>query len=642
MADYLTHKSYCYHLSHPSFDTDIVAEACLIKHGLSYIQHRSGAPWVLPHPDIGNTIAVNSQFASCLLDNIKMISKTSTGSLFDKIIKIKRTAYSRNSTVSIVNALSNDNGREVLTNHQLMAYSGVISIGTPPQQFTVMFDTGSSNMWVPSASCQSCDYNCHTYASSQSTSYQANGEQFQVTYGKGQVFGFISSDVVDIAGLQIQNQVFGEVTTEEQQGCQQFDGLIGMAFQSIASDGIVPPFKNIIQQNLVSQPVFSFYLSSSENSNNNGGELLIGGIDHALYEGDITYVNLDAETYWRFTFDSLKGMSICDSGCGAVADTGTSLIGVPEGLFSAVNQYIGAQQTQSGYVVSCEQIDSLPDFTFIIQNVEFTLTPHDYIVVQQSYFQKVCMSGFMPTKARGRSEGEALWILGDVFLRKYYTIFDYGTNRLGFARASRKPGCMSGFMPTRARGRYGGEALWILGDVFLRKYYTIFDYGNKRLGFARSSRKHKPEVIVPTQGPQIILPTWIVPTFIPRQKTSTPRPVTIPVILSKPNTPVPQTKRPIIPTQGPQIIFPPWIWPTFRPRQTTSTQRPVTPVNPSLPPIIPNSIWRIIHHFFPNLIRPTRAPVITQPLHHHVGGSSSLRFSITGLIVTLTTVILFH
>ncbi len=117
-------------------------------------------------------------------------------------------------------------------------YYGPVSIGTPKQNFTTVFDTGSSNLWVPSTLCSifslGCDF--HTqYNAKKSSTYTANGTAFSIQYGTGALVGVISQDDVTLGGLTVKQQGFAQATKEP--GITflvaRFDGILGMAWQRI-------------------------------------------------------------------------------------------------------------------------------------------------------------------------------------------------------------------------------------------------------------------------------------------------------------------------------------------------------------------------------------------------------------------------
>src|SRR3989338_8082012 len=198
-----------------------------------------------------------------------------------------------------------------LVDYEYAQYYGQISIGTPPQIFTVIFDTGSSNLWVPSSTCPKSDVACQThnrYNSSLSSTYVANGTLFEIQYGTGSGKGFISQDTVTLGGLKIKNQQFAEMTAEPGVVfvAARFDGICGFAFDSISEDHVTPVWYNIVNQGLVSQPIFSFWLSQSSTSGKNGGELTLGGSDSTRYTGPLPSVPLASETYWLISVDGFS------------------------------------------------------------------------------------------------------------------------------------------------------------------------------------------------------------------------------------------------------------------------------------------------------------------------------------------------
>ncbi len=217
-----------------------------------------------------------------------------------------------------------------------------IALGSPPQEFKVVLDTGSSNLWVPSSSCGSIACYLHSkYDSSASSSYVKNGSEFGIRYGSGEVAGFISRDTLRIGDLKIKDQLFGEATSEPGLAFAfgRFDGILGLGYDSIAVNHIPPPFYNMIDQGLLDEEVFAFYLGSTEEES----MATFGGIDKSHYTGKMVKIPLRRKAYWEVNLDSISfgGESADLDNTGAILDTGTSLIALPSTLAELLNREIG-------------------------------------------------------------------------------------------------------------------------------------------------------------------------------------------------------------------------------------------------------------------------------------------------------------
>ncbi|KAJ9100088.1 aspartic proteinase precursor [Naganishia cerealis] len=303
-----------------------------------------------------------------------------------------------------------------LSDYSNLQYYAEIGLGTPPQSFKVVLDTGSSNLW---------------YDATASSSYKQNGSAFAIQYGSGSVEGYISKDVLEIGDLTVKNQLFGEATKEPGLAFAfgKFDGILGLAYDTISVNHIPPPFYNMIDQKLLDEPIFSFRLGSSEED---GGECIFGGTDDNAYDGKITYVPIRRKGYWEVELEKLGfgDEELELEGTGAAIDTGTSLIVMPSDVAEMLHKQIGATKSWNGqYQIDCAKIPDLPDFTLHFGGKPYTLKGSDYILNAGG----TCISSF--TGMDIPAPTGPLWIVGDTFLRKYYTVYDLGRNAVGFAKA---------------------------------------------------------------------------------------------------------------------------------------------------------------------------------------------------------------
>ncbi|XP_021903588.1 aspartic proteinase A1-like isoform X2 [Carica papaya] len=449
----------------------------------------------------------------------------------------------------------NDNIAEVvyLKNYLDTQYYGEIGVGSPPQTFNVLFDTGSANLWVPSSKCllSILCYFHPRYRSRLSNTYTKIGIPCKIKYALGSISGFFSQDHVSIGDFVIKDQVaffngqeFIEVTREGTLAFlgMKFDGILGLGFQEIAVGRAMPVWENMLQQEHMDQKIFSIWLNR-ESSLGVGGEIVFGGLDWRHFTGDHIYVPVTKRGYWQIQVgDILVGKDstgFCATGCGAIVDSGTSWIAGPTAIVAQINQAIGAEgianmeckkvvteygnllweylisgvrpevicvdiglclyndsknkrfRTESvrrnrsdgveqenvlctmcemsvfwiqvqlkqqkakqrvfEYVkqlceslpnplgksfVNCGKMETMPHISFTIANKSFPLAPHQYVlkVEEKESRSAVCFSGFVALDVAA-PQGP-LWVLGDIFLGAYHTVFDYGNLRVGFAKAS--------------------------------------------------------------------------------------------------------------------------------------------------------------------------------------------------------------
>eukprot|EP01055_Gregarina_sp_Pseudo9_P004249 Gregarina_sp_Pseudo_9__4248@NODE_43_length_5170_cov_129_922042_g40_i0_p1_GENE_NODE_43_length_5170_cov_129_922042_g40_i0NODE_43_length_5170_cov_129_922042_g40_i0_p1_ORF_typecomplete_len635_score144_35Asp/PF00026_23/1_7e87TAXi_N/PF14543_6/6_4e12TAXi_C/PF14541_6/4_9e03TAXi_C/PF14541_6/0_014_NODE_43_length_5170_cov_129_922042_g40_i0921996 len=360
-----------------------------------------------------------------------------------------------------------DSVDEIIHDYQNSQYYGTIGLGTPAQDFSVIFDTGSSNLWVPSTECGWSCLGHAKYDSRRSESAGKDGRGFEITYGSGTVKGNLTTDMLDIGPIQDPEQTFGVVTDATGLGftyiISKFDGIFGLGWPSIAVDGLKPPIIDFADKKLIPAAIFAFHLGTK---NKEDGELTIGGYHGEDVTGPIRWIPLAEKDYWSIKLDDLKigHASLLKDPIKTIVDSGTSLLAAPKHIVEEIDHLIGAYRLPwipNASFVSCDRIPTLPDLTFVVGEDKFVLKGTEYTIN---------IAGNDPD--------------GKLDLPEYHRSFLDSDELQGM---STPLPCMVGLSPIDVPAPRG--PLIILGDVFMRKFYTIFDYDNAQVGIGRSDRQ---------------------------------------------------------------------------------------------------------------------------------------------------------
>jgi hypothetical protein len=230
-----------------------------------------------------------------------------------------------------------------LKNFSNSQYYGILEVGVPPQSFKVIFDTGSSNLWIQSKVCNSPGCLQHKgFDHTKSTTFSqhyVNGRipVFSIKYGTGKITGEFVKDVVTIAGISVTNQIFGLTYHEDGYAFMNvpFEGILGLSFPTISKSNSVPFFDMVMSQKLLSKNIFSLFLSENDNESN----INFGSVNKQNMLSNFTFVEVHSKAYWEIDIQDIKiGDKITDfcenlrketGKCGAAVDSGTSLYAGP-------------------------------------------------------------------------------------------------------------------------------------------------------------------------------------------------------------------------------------------------------------------------------------------------------------------------
>ena len=326
-------------------------------------------------------------------------------------------------------------GRLKVTNFMTTQYFAPMSIGTPPQSFSMVIDTGSSNLWVYSKTCKSwaCAGKAQFNIEESHTATAVQGPDMTIKYGGGFIRAHLVKDRVRLGGELAVEQVFG--TTYSAGG--QFgrsDGIMGLAMPALATAGTVNLVDNLMMHSAVfkSHPIFSLFLSNKKGDEMS--ELLFGSVNLDLVEGGLKeYKLINDKDYWAIEMDDIeiggKPMHCCQnypSGkCKLVLDSGTSFMTTPRHFLQTAIQERNIRVNSD-----CSNLEEMQTITYVINGDRYHINNKDYVMNLNGR----CATGIAALDVP--SPRGPLFIAGDIFLRKFYSTYNRGTLsvQLGLAK----------------------------------------------------------------------------------------------------------------------------------------------------------------------------------------------------------------
>ena len=324
-----------------------------------------------------------------------------------------------------------------INNYQNLQYNGIVSLGSKQKDFRCVFDTGSSWLWVPDKSLNNNNFS-NRFDCKESDTCTTIGENIILTYGQGGGNAYLIQDQVALGdNLTIDNQMFLLATEIHDFGEYFSDGICGLGFTSL-SQGYPTFIDNLQKQQLIKRRMFSFYLNNNlSNDGNPLSELIIDGYDTKYMknkENGFTYIDVIDDNFWAVSMSGLliDHISVPIKNNKALIDSGTSLIGIPTDdfniLFNIITEEYGKTCFLDEYQLLncvCSNVNEFPLLKLMLGNELFVIEAIDYIL----YYSQTCI--FLLQQL----DYEKHWILGNVFMRNYYTLFDQDNMKIGFASA---------------------------------------------------------------------------------------------------------------------------------------------------------------------------------------------------------------
>ncbi|KAM0258943.1 hypothetical protein ACHAQJ_003599 [Trichoderma viride] len=335
-----------------------------------------------------------------------------------------------------------------------LQWYGEIQVGTPPQILTVVFDTGSSDLVIPSTQCTAnpgCTGLQHRFASEDSETFTSLNGSFRIAYSTGtgvsasgnvELEGLVVRDVVDVAGLRVENFQFGLITNQSAAfGVDPFDGIVGMGFQSGLSTGPQTFLDALNSSGQIGQAVYGLYLTPQSVGH---AEVSLGGVDSSKLTSAINYIPVYPTTgQFNGTFEGVyvNNKTTDISPNYAIYDSGTANIAAPkedaEKIYAMISPDIKPIDAVGTYGIPCAKLTDINStISFFIGGQEYIIPSQELNVGPISNQSDVCQ---MLINSSGSDQGKSLWVIGGSLLKYYYTVWDIENTRFGLAKTLHSP-----------------------------------------------------------------------------------------------------------------------------------------------------------------------------------------------------------
>merc|ERR1719375_2855405 len=321
-------------------------------------------------------------------------------------------------------------------------YYGKISVGNPPQEFLVVFDTGSGNLLLPGKECTDEACTSHkrfdsslslkstqiAFADSPDKPVTKGGDRdvVTITFGTGEMSGIFIKDRICIGSIcTTGNFVAATEESDEPFSLVPFDGILGLALPQMAEAAGFSVMDCMVHDKVLKANIFSVFFGANDNEDS---EITFGEFREERIASSLFYAPVSTPGYWQVKMEDVtidnQRQKLCSGkdGCQVAVDTGTSLLAGPTDIINSLIDRLSVAD-------DCANFKKLPPLGFVVQGHVLNLRADDYVDKSSDGCSVALMSMDIPPP-KG-----PLFIFGDPFLRKYYTVYDRQELRVGFALA---------------------------------------------------------------------------------------------------------------------------------------------------------------------------------------------------------------
>jgi len=398
------------------------------------------------------------------------------------------------------------------------SYSGALSLGSPAQDFRVVFDTGSGHLVLPSSACknQTC-LEHHQYDISRSVTARAinvNGESCMLNeelcdlvtigYGTGRVKGYFMRDQMCLgedsqACIEV-SAVMGNEMSDHPFRSFRFDGVLGLGLKKLS---VAPEFNflnRLIDVESITHYQFGVFLATSAQSADQS-EIAMGGYNSRrvltpLRWAPVAKVHLG---HWQVKIKEVKiagrTLDLCQDGsCHGIVDTGTSHLGIPR---SNLDEFMTTLSVENnGGAASCTEVLA-PEVELVLESFVLSLGPQHYMrPMPLEKGVNLTGNGISPTSSSPNSsnidnrinESELAFTQAAVVAKQD-----------GKSAKATSGTCTPRLMPVNFPEPLGPK-LFILGEPVLHRYYTVFDWKAEAIGFGLSDTDQNRQYLHRLQG----------------------------------------------------------------------------------------------------------------------------------------------